>query len=87
MESAVDVEKAIFHEALGHYGARALFGKGWIVKANQLYLAMGGEKGLRDVARKASINMDAYFKAAQGMPDNAEKAVYLVDELVGTHAG
>lgn len=87
MESAADVERAIFHEALGHYGVRALFGKEWVVKANQLYLAVGGEKGVRDFARKAGINMDDYFKSAQGTPDNAEKALYLVDELLAHMQG
>lgn len=57
----MDVEKAIFHEAMGHYGVRVLFGKEWVgCKANQLYMAMGGTKGVKDFARKNSINMDIF---------------------------
>ena len=28
---------------------------GWAVKANQLYMAMGGTKGVKDIARKRVV--------------------------------
>lgn len=80
MRNKQDVERVIFHEVYGHYGARKFFGKDIKPVFNRLYmqLRLGGVKA---VAEKNGIDLDAYFKSAKDMPYE-QRAQMLVDELL-----
>ncbi|BBJ23271.1 MuF-C-terminal domain-containing protein [Candidatus Nitrotoga sp. AM1P] len=56
--SQADVEETILHEIKGHVGVHRLYGKDIRQKLNELYLAIGGNKGLSAIARKRGINAD-----------------------------
>jgi len=76
--STEHLEKAIFHE-LAHEGLRKLFGSDFVAKMNQLFLAVGGESGLRRIAAKHNISLDAYFKGFE-----SNKEAYTPDERRAT---
>lgn len=62
--SEADVEATILHEVEGHVGIHRLYGKDINTRLNQLYLAIGGRKGLSEIARKRGItSLGAYAEA------------------------
>lgn len=74
-------EEVLLHEALGHYGARALFGKDYRQAMGQLYLALGGGVGIRKLAEKYGINLNDYLdNSAHLTRENYEEM--MVDELL-----
>lgn len=80
------LEETIFHEAFGHYGLRKLFGKVLDAKLNELYLAIGGEKGIARFGEKHGFDagtrkMYSDSLIQTGYPDHIKKAV-LVDEML-----
>lgn len=81
LRDPVDVERAIFHEVHGHYGARALFGKDTSIAMGRLYLAMGGQKGIRDIAKKHNIDLSRYDEILKG-ESPGKRAEILTDELL-----
>lgn len=81
MVNALDVERAVFHEVHGHYGARALFGKDTSIAMGRLYLAIGGEKGIRDIAKKHNIDLSKYEQILKG-ESPGKRAEILADELL-----
>jgi len=65
--SQQSVEETMFHEAYGHLGLNAMFGKGVRVKMNELFIAIGGSKGLITLAKKHGINLTSYAKRLSKM--------------------
>lgn len=57
-ESGADVEQTILHEVEGHIGIHRLYGKEINQKLNALYLAIGGRKGLKNLAKARGIEQD-----------------------------
>lgn len=81
LRDPADVERAIFHEVHGHYGARVLFGKETSTAMGRLYLAIGGEKGINDIAKKHNIDLSKYEQILKkGTP--AERIETMTDELL-----
>ncbi len=64
LNSRADVERVVLHELYGHFGIRKLFDKGTRQAMGRLYLAIGGAKGVRQLAEKHGIDMRHY---AQGL--------------------
>lgn len=81
MVNALDVERAVFHEVHGHYGARAMFGKDTSLAMGRLYLAIGGEKGIRDIAKKHSLDLSKYEQILKG-ESPGKRAEIMADELL-----
>lgn len=84
---ALDIEKAILHEAYGHFGAKRLLGQDYTNALNHLYLKLGGDSGIRRLAEKYDINMDSYLDTASGRLAAGERSkeqvgAYLADELL-----
>lgn len=81
--SELDVETTLFHEVYGHQGVAKLFGKDITKKLNELFLANGGLKGLRDTAKRHGVNLDSYINGLNGtaMPQDIKNRV-LMDELL-----
>lgn len=82
----VDLERAILHEAYGHFGARRLFGAEVTAAMAELYDALGGEQGIRDLDQKHGLGMAGYFETAKGMSGRT-RAAFLADELVAHMQG
>ena len=81
--SALDMETTLFHEAYGHLGIKNLFGDDITKKLNSLFIANGGLKGLRETAKRHSINLEKYIKGLDktNMPQEMKNRV-LMDELL-----
>lgn len=74
-------EAVMMHEAIGHYGARALFGKNYQRAMGQLFLALGGKRGIETLAGRYGIDLSFYL--AQDGKLSPEKFEQLaVDELL-----
>jgi hypothetical protein len=82
MKDRASVEKAIQHEVFGHYGLRALFGDKNVKTAlTRLYMAIGGDKGLRDLAQKHGVDLSKYDELLKnGSP--SERIEVMTDELL-----
>jgi hypothetical protein len=85
-KSLAQVEESILHES-NHYGANALFGKAKRQAYTRLYFKLGRADGIRDLAAKQGVNMDAYFTTADelrkdGKISDAQRFSYLVDEFL-----
>ncbi len=76
-----DIEQAIFHEVHGHYGIRALFGKDTGTAMGRLYLAIGGEKGIRETARRFKVDLSKYEGILKG-ESPSKRAEIMADELL-----
>ena len=81
MRDAADVERAVFHEVHGHYGTRLLFGRETSTAMGRLYLAIGGAKGIRDIAKKHNIDLSKYEEILKG-ESPAKRAEVMADELL-----
>lgn len=81
MRDTMDVERAVFHEVHGHYGARALFGRDTSAAMGRLYLAIGGERGIRDIAKKHGIDLSKYEQILKG-ESPGKRAEIMADELL-----
>lgn len=81
MRNALDVERAVFHEVHGHYGVRALFGRETSIAMGRLYFAIGGEKGIREIAEKHGIDLSRYEQILKG-ESPIKRAEILTDELL-----
>ena len=81
--SPLDVETTLFHEVYGHQGVAKLFGKDITKKLNELFLANGGLKGLRDTAKRHGINLGGYIDGLDGtaLPQDIKNRI-LMDELL-----
>jgi hypothetical protein len=85
-KSLAQVEESILHES-NHYGANALFGKAKRQAYTRLYFKLGRADGIRDLAAKQGVNMDAYFTTADelrkdGKISDTQRFSYLVDEFL-----
>lgn len=56
--SEADLETTILHEVTGHVGVRRLYGKAITARLNDLYLAIGGRKGLSKIAAERGLTAD-----------------------------
>lgn len=74
-------EEVLLHEALGHYGARALFGKDYQQAMGQLYLALGGGVGIRKLAAKYGVNLNDYLNNSAHLT-REDYETMMVDELL-----
>ncbi|QOJ19473.1 MAG: PLxRFG domain-containing protein [Gammaproteobacteria bacterium] len=54
-ESEADIEQTLLHEIEGHMGVRRLYGSEITKKLNDLYIAIGGRKGLIKLANDRGI--------------------------------
>lgn len=61
-QSNADIEQTILHEIYGHIGIRRLFGAEITRKLNELYVQLGGIRGLNAIAvkRGISLNLSGY---------------------------
>jgi len=58
--SIADIEETVFHEAYGHLGFSGLFGNDIISAMNRLFIAIGGDGGIRKLANKYGVNLSQY---------------------------
>lgn len=70
--SVADVERTVFHDAYVHLGFDGLFGKQVRAKMGELYIAIGGSKGLNTLAQKHGINLTRYAKRLSELQRNGE---------------
>lgn len=56
--SEADLETTILHEVTGHVGVRRLYGKSITARLNDLYLSIGGRKGLSKIAAERGLTAD-----------------------------
>ena len=85
--SQKDVEETLFHEAYGHLGLKGLFGKDIHKQMNQLYLAIGGSKGLNTLAKKHGINLTKYAQRLSAMQSEGKitadiRNAFMMQELL-----
>lgn len=81
LTSLEDAEESLLHEAYGHYGLRRLFGPELSRKLGELYLLIGGDKGLMRLAKQHRINLSAYAAGLAGYPAEVRRRV-LLEELL-----
>jgi len=81
LKDSAAVEAAVFHEVYGHYGLRALFGQDTSRATARLFVAMGGNKGLHDIAKKHGVDLSKYEKLLASKPADT-RAEILTDELL-----
>ena len=81
LSSEAELQAVVLHEVYGHHGGRKLFGAEYRPAMRRLFMAMGGEAGIKALADKYGLQMNSYFKAAESMAAD-ERSVLLVDELL-----
>jgi len=81
LSTTAQAEEALFHEALGHYGMRRLFGPQFNQSMAKLYTALGKEAGIRRLAEQYGIDLKDYIDNA-GHLSATQRERMLVDELV-----
>lgn len=74
-------KELVFHEAYTHLGLTNLFGKDVTAIMGRLYLAMGGQKGINDLAAKHGIDLSKYEKLYEGERASYRNAV-IAEELL-----
>lgn len=81
--SAQAIEETIYHEVYGHEGFRRLFGAEIGSKFKHLFGALGGRKGINQLATRHGFKLDNYWSdwEKSGMP-LAHRQLFLVDELL-----
>ncbi len=82
---AADIEETILHEIKGHVGVHRLYGKDIKQKLNALYLAIGGRKGLTEIANRHGIAKDLSRYAemlGESRLDDTQRAQVMTDELL-----
>jgi N12 class adenine-specific DNA methylase len=83
-----DLEEVIFHEVLGHGGARALLGKARYPFLLEQFYRAGGVGGLRTIARAyGALDQFNIYVPADFRTLGDDKKVELVDELLAQAAG
>jgi hypothetical protein len=81
--SAQEVEQTFFHEVYGHYGVRQLFGDALNAELNNLWQAIGGIDGMRNLAKQHEIDLALYEKGlGQTNYSQETKNLILMDELL-----
>lgn len=55
LEDSADVERTTFHETYGHYGIRKLFGKDLYARLGEMYVALGGDRGIRLLLKSTAL--------------------------------
>lgn len=79
--SAKHAKELVFHEAYTHLGLSNLFGKDVTAIMGRLYLAMGGQKGVNDLAAKHDIDLSKYEALYAGEPAEYRNAI-IAEELL-----
>lgn len=80
LQTAQDVETVILHE-LAHVGLAKMFGADIQAAMGSLYLAMGGDKTLRELATKYAMPLEKY-QAAYASAKPAERLGFMTEELL-----
>lgn len=80
LRAAQDVETVILHE-LAHAGLAKMFGPDIQAAMGSLYLTMGGEKTLRELATKYAMPLEKY-QAAYANAKPAERLGFMTEELL-----
>ena len=80
LQTAQDVETVILHE-LAHVGLAKMFGPDIQAAMGSLYLAMGGDKTLRELATKYAMPLEKY-QAAYASAKPAERLGFMTEELL-----
>ena len=86
IRNELDVERIIFHEALGHYGLRQLYGPALNLHLDGLWKRVGGLDGLNRLQKKYNINLAPDWQSAESWPVE-ERRQMIMDELVAYLAG
>lgn len=84
-KSEADLESTILHEIKGHIGPRRLYGKNVTSKLNDLYIAIGGIKGMRKIAAKRGITKDLSWyaeKVGKSDFDNRTRVHIMMEEML-----
>ncbi len=81
IRSESDVERIIFHEALGHYGLQQLYGPALKLHLDQLWNRIGGLDGINRLQKTYNFGMGSYWRNSEHM-DPTERRVMMMDELV-----
>ncbi len=81
MPTKADVERVLFHEALGHYGLKQLYGPAFNMQMQQLWRQLGGLDGINRLAKKYNINLKPDWENAQSW-STEERNKMMVDELI-----
>jgi hypothetical protein len=81
--SAKEVEQALFHEVLGHYGMRQLLGDKFQQSMNDLYQQIGGKKGFEQLLAQYGLTdrLKAYQDGTRLLNAKQRNAL-LMDELL-----
>ncbi|MFY9178645.1 MAG: hypothetical protein WAO12_02565 [Venatoribacter sp.] len=84
MNTAVEVEQAVFHEHFTHGGLRAKYGRELGAKLDNMLFKIGGIEGVRLQAKKQGIDLKAYETALANRPhmDAQTKKRILMEELL-----
>ncbi|HMY38526.1 MAG TPA: hypothetical protein PK011_04305 [Marinagarivorans sp.] len=80
LQTSQDVETVILHE-LAHVGLAKMFGQDIQAAMGSLYLAMGGDKTLRELATKYAMPLEKY-QAAYASAKPAERLGFMTEELL-----
>lgn len=80
LQTAQDVEAVILHE-LAHVGLAKMFGPDIQAVMGKLYFAIGGDKALRELARKYAMPLEKY-QAAYASAKPAERLGFMTEELL-----
>ena len=81
VHDAETVERMIFHEVYTHLGLRGLFGSSVTSIMGKLYMQIGGQKAVRDLAEKYGMSLSAYEEAYKDQPRELSYAI-IAEELL-----
>lgn len=76
-----DVERIVFHEALGHYGLRQLYGSTMGAHLDKLFFRIGGLNGISRLQKRYGFNLSPYWVNSQHMSAGQRREL-MMDELV-----
>jgi hypothetical protein len=76
-----DVERVLFHEVLGHYGMRELYGPALGYHLERMWNRIGGLEGVRRLEKRYGFSLAADWKASENWT-KAERHEMMMDELV-----
>jgi len=82
--SAAQLETTLLHELYGHEGLARLFGPQLEEKMNDLFKAIGGAKGMQDIAARHKINLSEYVLAEANDPrkTDSQRIQTMMEELL-----
>ncbi|WP_027854707.1 LPD38 domain-containing protein [Marinobacterium litorale] len=76
-----DVERVLFHEVLGHYGLKQLYGPAYGYHMERMWNRLGGLNGIKRLQKKYGFNLSADWENAQTWSKEQRNRM-MADEVV-----